>query len=360
MSSLCGLTEGEWLRGAPSEALFARWPARKAAPLWKRLVGVGLARDDTPIAVLECRPDGLTLRNAAGLSVSALSWEVPFVAQLSHWPYEDGSDTAELNLSLRSRGQSGGVVGLRFVWPTSELPAGLPRKRDLSPFASPTLLSRLWPLVSRCAALHGTHLPTGPALEVAPERLARLVSQNEVETCVVCEAQDVEIIAHQVYRCRQCGYEGGQGMPALMRQRRIAAISRMSPQERRQSAQEDLKAVLRSLKFAQLQFVKLEDEDRRGALSVLTDSVEVRRAKKRLSGKRVMAILRHLSDAEHHLEGAGFKLPEALEEHTRFCLERVAPFRVGGPDYITEHRADGIMMLGEVISGVRRAISAMG
>ncbi len=146
----------------------------------------------------------------------------------------------------------------------------------------------------------------------------------------------------------------------MMRQRRIAAISRMSPQERRQSAQEDLKAVLRSLKFAQLQFVKLEDGDRRGALSVLTDSVEVRRAKKRLSGKRVMAILRHLSDAEHHLEGAGFKLPEALEEHTRFCLERVAPFRVGGPDYITEHRTDGVMMLGEVISGVRRAISAMG
>ena len=50
--------------------------------------------------------------------------------------------------------------------------------------------------------------------------------------CVACEKPGVVSIGPDAYRCPSCGYEGGRGMPALLRAQEKKEVSLFSPEER--------------------------------------------------------------------------------------------------------------------------------
>lgn len=60
------------------------------------------------------------------------------------------------------------------------------------------------------------------------------------QMCVACESADITSYGEGVYTCNQCGYEGGSGHAAMIKERRFASFDRMSPEERRESALQDL------------------------------------------------------------------------------------------------------------------------
>ena len=60
------------------------------------------------------------------------------------------------------------------------------------------------------------------------------------ESCVACDSKDLTSLGPGAYRCNACGYEGGSGLAAMQEQRRLAHFDRMTPEERRKSAHEDL------------------------------------------------------------------------------------------------------------------------
>lgn len=61
------------------------------------------------------------------------------------------------------------------------------------------------------------------------------------DVCVACSARDVTMLAAGVYRCNQCGFTGGSGMAAYQRQLEAQRAAEMSPQQRYQSALQDLR-----------------------------------------------------------------------------------------------------------------------
>jgi ribosomal protein L37AE/L43A len=60
------------------------------------------------------------------------------------------------------------------------------------------------------------------------------------DACVACGNRSVQVVAPAVYRCGQCGYEGGSGLAARRTQQRREQIAGMSPEQRRMSAAQDL------------------------------------------------------------------------------------------------------------------------
>lgn len=219
--------------------LYARWPRRDAAPWYLRLLGWGPQTPDPPLGSLELTEEGMTFWRNDGLRGGHVAWDRPFSLQWSHWPYED-EPLAEINLMVRSRAHDHGAIALRTVWPTSHVDSKVPRKQEAFPFASPQSVQALWRWLTHCAQLHGVVIPSGLSLEVAPDALAGLRSHNEVFTCVSCGSQDVALLAARVYRCNDCGYEGGDGFAAHEKRQRLLAIERMSERERLLSGWQDL------------------------------------------------------------------------------------------------------------------------
>jgi hypothetical protein len=59
--------------------------------------------------------------------------------------------------------------------------------------------------------------------------------------CVACDGTDLEVLAPDVYACKACGYEGGEGRGAHVRERRNASFRRMDPVQRRKTGRRDLR-----------------------------------------------------------------------------------------------------------------------
>lgn len=60
------------------------------------------------------------------------------------------------------------------------------------------------------------------------------------DECVSCDSRNVTLIGPGIYRCQDCGYEGGPGIAARQAQSQAAAIEQMSPEARRSSGIQDL------------------------------------------------------------------------------------------------------------------------
>lgn len=67
-----------------------------------------------------------------------------------------------------------------------------------------------------------------------------MTSTSGGETCVACDSTRTTLLAEGAYRCDDCGYEGGDGYAAMTTANERAAIDRLSPEVRRQKAQDKL------------------------------------------------------------------------------------------------------------------------
>jgi hypothetical protein len=65
------------------------------------------------------------------------------------------------------------------------------------------------------------------------------------DRCLACGHTDLEQLAPDVTRCRTCGFTGGEGMSAWQRRRRVHALEKLDPDQRRGLA-------VRKLREAQL------------------------------------------------------------------------------------------------------------
>ncbi len=63
-----------------------------------------------------------------------------------------------------------------------------------------------------------------------------LYEDIEEDVCVACESRDLEIVGGDAYRCRACGYEGGQGWARVQREASAAKAATESPATRREKA----------------------------------------------------------------------------------------------------------------------------
>ena len=54
------------------------------------------------------------------------------------------------------------------------------------------------------------------------------------EVCIVCETSDLEILSEGVYRCNQCGYEGGSRRPQWLKEKRRLAVDTITGEARRE------------------------------------------------------------------------------------------------------------------------------
>mgnify|MGYP007022320200 CR=1 FL=1 len=349
MAGLLDLPEAAVLKQlAPKRRLYARWPARKrATSWWKRLMGQGPQKDDPPLGELRLLEDGLAFRNSNGEQVSHIVWEAPFTVQLSAWPYDPSQqgNTAELNLLLRPRDMAAGgtPLALRTLWPTDSLPVGLSHKQEFFPFVDPVFFKALWSWLSVCLSVHGSALPRGGDMNVDDAILGDLHSHNEVFTCVSCQSQDVTLLAARVYRCNQCGYEGGPGMADLLKQRRRMAIERMPPDERRESALNDYREARRLLLSAQGTMKALYAYTYRGN----RDEAELERS------QEAMGIARMVIEALEHIEEAGIKDPERFQDAME-PLEKELTFARGGATFIlasnySDSVASGLKIIGETL-----------
>ncbi|PKN32281.1 MAG: hypothetical protein CVU63_19580 [Deltaproteobacteria bacterium HGW-Deltaproteobacteria-20] len=61
------------------------------------------------------------------------------------------------------------------------------------------------------------------------------------DVCVACNTKNVAILAPGVYRCNQCGFTGGSGMAEYQQQILRERAAQMTPQQRYQSALQDLR-----------------------------------------------------------------------------------------------------------------------
>ena len=67
------------------------------------------------------------------------------------------------------------------------------------------------------------------------------------DTCVACESKNVTALAQGVYRCDDCGYEGGSGYAAWQQSQRDAKLLALAPERRKELAREKLEQALRLL-----------------------------------------------------------------------------------------------------------------
>lgn len=60
------------------------------------------------------------------------------------------------------------------------------------------------------------------------------------DICVACNSSNLSILGPNVYRCKECGYEGGSGVAALRDAARAKKVDAMSPEDRRAAGLKDL------------------------------------------------------------------------------------------------------------------------
>ncbi len=71
------------------------------------------------------------------------------------------------------------------------------------------------------------------------------------DECVACGSRDVEVVASGVIRCRLCDFLSGEGIAAWNRARRLQELARLSPEERRAHAIDQLRQARRALTEAE-------------------------------------------------------------------------------------------------------------
>ena len=67
-------------------------------------------------------------------------------------------------------------------------------------------------------------------------------SSEPAARCLACDSTELELLAHDVYRCSSCGHEGGEGLSAWLAARKRSEITAMSPDQRAALALENLSA----------------------------------------------------------------------------------------------------------------------
>ncbi len=97
------------------------------------------------------------------------------------------------------------------------------------------ILSRLWDELGREGWENGDGVEAGDVVPVGAER------------CVACGSDDLELLAPRVYRCRACGYEGGENRGAWERTRNQAAWAARPWSERLAAARSGVQDTRRQL-----------------------------------------------------------------------------------------------------------------
>lgn len=67
------------------------------------------------------------------------------------------------------------------------------------------------------------------------------------DRCISCDSNDLEVLGANAYRCRSCGYEGGEGLGAMLEARAMAAYAGLEPEERQRIARQRLRDAMRTL-----------------------------------------------------------------------------------------------------------------
>jgi hypothetical protein len=84
------------------------------------------------------------------------------------------------------------------------------------------------------------------------ERLFKSRPAADHPACLVCNSAELEWLATEVYRCRACGHEGGDGLPAHRKAETVRKILALSAEERRALAERTLVQALDILRGIRL------------------------------------------------------------------------------------------------------------
>lgn len=309
------------------------WPTRDAwgrpPGFWRRLLGRGAQRRQ--VGILRADAEEIAIEYLDAGTQARLRWDQPALCKVSCWPVEAG---CEVNLSLRTRGAGAAEPWIQFraMWPLEAVAESCPRKQELFPFVEPSALSLLWPILTELAALHGASPPTGLSMEVRPGALEGLWSPSRAPLCVACGAASVVFVAPQVYRCHACGYEGGEGLAALMRLRRQAKFDALTFAEKAALAARKAREARRLLLGCQgdVDFIYYSNQDREAEevmhrrltrvtqwiLEALDEARDVAYLKPQLQGdaERVEALLSWVHEPLSKVRGHSYE-QELIEAH---------------------------------------------
>ncbi|MCH9681809.1 MAG: hypothetical protein K0V04_10280 [Deltaproteobacteria bacterium] len=150
----------------------------------------------------------------------------------------------------------------------------------------------------------------------------RLALPAPKDVCIACASPDLESLGPDLYRCRQCEYEGGDGMRAREDARAAAAYAGVDPLERQRLSHRRLHEALQTLSSARA--------------SIPSDYDELAR----WHGSLCETALRAASELDDAVRAAGGRI--VLPGDTDLDAERMAAMlRTSTPEEINPYGATG-------------------
>lgn len=145
------------------------------------------------------------------------------------------------------------------------------------------------------------------------DRLFKSRSAPSGPACLVCESTQLEWLATEAYRCRACGHEGGDGLPAHAKAEAIRKIHALAPEARRALAERALRQAGNILAGIHLDSIRV-DPVKAAADTVLKVGTALAGMNMAFDDSRddrdraITGVVRELAEAERALEDCGHAL----------------------------------------------------
>jgi len=239
-----------WLRGLDRVSLQASWEPqarRGVRALLKRL-----RRHQPSVGWLGVDAWVLQLKLHYVSELLEVALDAPLVAHVSRAAGDGGEQGCEVNLGVRNVDAPLGTSWLqvRSVWPMQHVGDDVPEKHENAPFISPHHFRRLCGAIQALVEVNGGQWRGEIELDVDALVLEQLRSRTSAVCCVSCQSPHIVAIASEAYRCGECGYEGGSGLPAFLLELELRDYRQQSEAVQRSRVLFHIEEILAALRTA--------------------------------------------------------------------------------------------------------------
>lgn len=179
------------------------------------------------------------------------------------------------------------------------------------------------------------------------DRLFKSRSAASGPVCLVCDSAELEWLATEAYRCRACGHEGGDGLPAHLQAEAVRKILALPPEARRALAEKGLPQARNMLEGIHLDSLRVDSVSAAAdailhvgsalaGIQVLADDARQDR------DRAIMGAVRELAEAERVLADCGHALGRG--DVLQHSVTSIPAKQLDRPEVLQRYR-DGLLAI---------------